>query len=116
MFGEASSSQAPSASKRLFGSCLLILLTARVFSAYVPHFQGIWEMECLSPSTGMFDRFLCMLGALGMASVMSSLPARSYISFFQILKSRSIIPISLNCLNYFVNHHVGFRNILIAFL
>ena len=28
------------------------LLTARVFSIYVPHFQGILEMECLSPSTG----------------------------------------------------------------
>ena len=27
------------------------LLTARVFSIYVPHFQGISEMECLSPST-----------------------------------------------------------------
>ena len=26
------------------------LLTARVFSKYVPHFQGIWEMKCPSPS------------------------------------------------------------------
>ena len=25
------------------------LLTARVFSIYVPHFQGIWEIECLFP-------------------------------------------------------------------
>ena len=27
------------------------LLTVRVFSIYVPHFQGISEMECLSPRT-----------------------------------------------------------------
>ena len=27
------------------------LLTARVFSIYLPHFQGIWEVECLSPRT-----------------------------------------------------------------
>ena len=27
------------------------LLTARVFSIYVPHFQGISEIECLSPRT-----------------------------------------------------------------
>ena len=27
------------------------LLTARVCSIYVPNFQGIWEMECLSPRT-----------------------------------------------------------------
>ena len=25
------------------------LLTARVFSIFIPHFPGIWEMECLSP-------------------------------------------------------------------
>ena len=37
MFGKASSSQAP------------YLLTVRVFSIQVPHFQGIWEME--SPRT-----------------------------------------------------------------
>ena len=49
MFGKASSSRAPSAGK----GCLEApyLLTARVFSNYVPHFQGIWEMEYLSPST-----------------------------------------------------------------
>ena len=27
------------------------LLIARVFSIYLPHFQGIWEVECLSPRT-----------------------------------------------------------------
>ena len=37
----------------LIKGCLVApyLLTARVFSIYVPHFQGISEMECLSRST-----------------------------------------------------------------
>ena len=35
----------------LVKDCLEVpnLLTARVFSIFIPHFQGIWEMECLSP-------------------------------------------------------------------
>ena len=36
----------------LFSFCLETpyLLTDRVFSIYVPHFQGIWEMNCVPPS------------------------------------------------------------------
>ena len=55
MFGKASSSQAPSASKRLLEAPYLS--TARVLSIYLPHFQGIWEMECLSPNAATV--FLC---------------------------------------------------------
>ena len=52
MFGKASSSQAQSASKRLFGSSLSVdCQSVRVFSIYLPHFQRIWEMECLSHRT-----------------------------------------------------------------
>ena len=43
MFGKASSSQATS------GSSLSV--DCPIFSIYLPHFQGIWKMECLSPRT-----------------------------------------------------------------
>ena len=49
MFGKASSSQAQSAGKRLFGSSLSV--DCQSVSNYEPHFQGIWEMELLSPRT-----------------------------------------------------------------
>ena len=59
-----------------------------------------------------------MLGFLGMASVMSILSATSNIySICSKLKSPDqCYSWSLNYLNYFVNRHIGFKNILIAFL
>ena len=66
----------------------------------------------------MFDRFFCMLGFLGMASVMSIL--RQHLIYIQFVPNLrvpiNVIPGSLNYLNYFVNRHIGFKNILIAFL
>ena len=48
----ASSSQAPSASKRLFGSSLSV--DYQSVSIYLPHFQGIWEIDVFLPEQHVF--------------------------------------------------------------